>query len=31
MADAPPRTGPYELFALALSIFALILLGAGPG
>jgi voltage-gated potassium channel len=31
MADAPPRTGPYELFALALSIFALILFGAKVG
>jgi len=31
MADAPPRTGPYELFALALSLFALTLLGARAG
>jgi voltage-gated potassium channel len=31
MADAPPRPGPYDLFALALSIFALILLGARVG
>jgi voltage-gated potassium channel len=31
MADAPPRTGLYELFALALSIFALILFGARVG
>jgi len=31
MADDPPRTGPYELFALALSAFALLLLGARAG
>jgi len=31
MADAPPRTGPYELFALAISIVALILLGFRAG